>query len=732
MGILVGLYLKIGIALFVISLLSIFSIWHIHSLKKSKYTLYILVLNAILLLSIFYTKTISKQYETVYQTLENKEIVIEGMVVSAKQEKEYSSSYQIKIQTINGKRIYQGKKFILKIKNKEITLKQGNLIRVKGKYEKPQSSRNTKGFNYQEYLKSQNLYGTITAKETIEILQKDKSSIFSKVIVNIQNKIKENMKELLPKETKDICIGILIGNKTELSGEIKEDFKNSNLTHMLAVSGAHISYVILTLSFLLNKTGKKFYKISTIFFLIFFMALTNFTPSVMRASIMSILELLSGIFYRKSDVYQNLALSSLIVLLINPYTIFNQGFQLSFAGTLGIVYLHKRLSDCIYTKIKIKKKFPKNMIDIILVTLSANLAILPIMAYQFNTISLTFWISNILASPFMGIIMILGFLTFFISLIFFPIAKILAFPLKFALMGLLKISQICAKIPLSSILVKTPYLISIILYYFLIILWKKKYFNWLLKNKKQFFIILLIVIILFQFCNLFISGNLYVYFIDVGQGDSCLIITPKHKAILIDGGGSETGSFDVGESTLVPYLLDRRIKTLDYVIISHFDTDHVGGILTVLEKLAVKTVIISKQGEDSSNYQRFKEILKEKKVKVEVVEKGDKVKIEEDVWVDILWPNSASFIKENILNNNSIVCKLQYQDFSMLFTGDIEEVAEKQILQKWKDSQKLNATILKVRSSWLKNLLNRRIFRSGKTKNSTHWSRRKEYFWSSK
>jgi len=116
-----------------------------------------------------------------------------------------------------------------------------------------------------------------------------------------------------------------------------------------------------------------------------------------------------------------------------------------------------------------------------------------------------------------------------------------------------------------------------------------------------------------------------------------------------------------------------------------------------MEKLKIGTVIISKQGEDSQNYQNFKKIVKEKKIKVKVVSKEDILKIEKDLYFDILWPNSQNLIKENILNNNSIVCKLNYKTFSMIFTGDIEEIAEKQILKEYKDNIKIiNSTILKV------------------------------------
>ena len=116
-----------------------------------------------------------------------------------------------------------------------------------------------------------------------------------------------------------------------------------------------------------------------------------------------------------------------------------------------------------------------------------------------------------------------------------------------------------------------------------------------------------------------------------------------------------------------------------------------------MEKLKVNQVIISKQGEDSENYRKLKEIVKEKKIKVQVVNKGDRLKIEKDLYFDILWPNNEKLISENILNNNSIVCKLNYKTFSCIFTGDIEQIAEKQILMEYKDNFKLlDSTILKV------------------------------------
>lgn len=193
-----------------------------------------------------------------------------------------------------------------------------------------------------------------------------------------------------------------------------------------------------------------------------------------------------------------------------------------------------------------------------------------------------------------------------------------------------------------------------------------------------------------------LPDNLNISFIDVGQGDCMIITTPNHKNILIDGGGGEDlEKYDIGEQVLLPYLLNHHIKKIHIMIISHFDSDHIGGLYAILENLDVEKVIISKQGEDSENYQKFKSIIKEKEIEELVVKKGDNIKIENNLMLKILWPKEQQ-IQENILNNNSIVAKLEYKTFSMLLTGDIEKIAEEQILEEYVNSNILHSTVLKV------------------------------------
>lgn len=297
-----------------------------------------------------------------------------------------------------------------------------------------------------------------------------------------------------------------------------------------------------------------------------------------------------------------------------------------------------------------------------------------------------------LATPILGAVIILGFISLaipFLPSFYYNILNLMLYIL-------IQIARLCSFLPFSNIKIITPDIFLVIMYYLIIMIFLnyhklKKYI------KKKIILIFLLAIVLIQSYILIVPSDLKIYFIDVGQGDSTLIVTPNKKTILIDGGGSESKNFDVGNDVLIPYLLDRKIYKLDYILISHFDTDHVGGILTVLNELKVGNVIISKQYKDSENFAEFKKIVNENNIKVIVVNKGERLRIEKDINIEILWPNNEELLKENSLNNNSIVCKLNYKSFSMLFTGDIEEIAEKQILKEYENSlELLDSTILKV------------------------------------
>lgn len=630
----------------------------------------IIVILICLIISIGYVSILENKYSKI-SDMPIKEMVT---IISDIQEKEYKKVCTAKI-------VRNNKKILINIKmSQDIpSMKYGDSLYIEGEFKQPEEARNYKGYNYKQYLKTKKIIGTVEL-EKAKILKSSNGSF----IHNIQKYIKDTINGTLTDEEGNLLLAILLGDKDKLSEDIQESFKTSNLSHMLAVSGAHVSYIILGLTYVLQNSiiGKKNGKIVCIFFLLVFMAITNFTPSVTRACIMAILTLFSSIIYRKSDVYTNISVAALITLIFNPYSLLDLGFQLSYGGTIGIIIFIKRIQE---------KKSNSKVINYIkqmaLVSIYANIIIIPIMMYHFNTVSFTFIISNIMASPILGIIVITGFLFIIASITVKPLTRLIAIFIKPILSILIKISQICSKLPFSNILVVTPYMFNVISYYAIILYCIKSKKN----NKCKIIICLLIVLILINFIIYIFPQKLRIFFIDVGQGDSTLIITPDKKTVLIDGGGSD--SFDVGEKVLLPYLLDRRILKIDYVLISHFDTDHCGGILTIMEKVKVKNIIISEQAEHSENYERSKKLMIHKKIRLIEVKKGDKIKIGRYSEFKILFPTSR-LLSENPLNNNSIVAQFNYNNFKMLFTGDIEKLAEQQILKA--EKAEIRADILKV------------------------------------
>ena len=703
-GVIWGLYFKISIALFVIPL--IFVCIYLTMKRKIKVGKYVVLFLISVLISNIQITLLEKSFDEKYQNVgENLEIA--GTIISNPIDKQYKNQYILKVEEINGNKEYKNTNLQLNVKKEKETLNYGDKIIVKGNFEEANTARNEGGFDYKQYLKSKNIYGIVTVdKKDIETINKNNVGVIDLLANKVRNSMKRKIEQNLPNETNELLSGMLIGEKSNLQKEIQKDFRDSSLSHVLAISGMHVSYVMLGITFLISKIkfSKKMSKIVIILILLFFIILTGKTASVTRACFMSSYIILASLLHKKAHVLGSISISLLIILIINPYFILDIGLQLSYGGTIGIVLIYPILKKLKKKKEDKNSKFKKiihkvkeKILDIILITISANLVIFPIVLFHYNTISFTFIISNLLISPIIGIIIILGFISVFASYIISPISKVMFLILQTFLNLLIKIAHFCAELPFSKVYFPTPKIYVIIIYYvflIFIILERNKIIVIKKINKKIIIIFVIIIIILNLILN-FIPKTFTISFIDVGQGDSMLISTPKGKKILIDGGGSrDEESFNIGKQTLIPYLLNKGITKLDYILISHFDSDHVGGILSVLEELKVEKVIICEQ-EENENYRRFKEIVKNKKIKVYVVKKGDNVKIEENILLNILWPKDEK-IKENAINNNSIVAKLNYKNFSILLTGDIEKIAENEILKEYENSNILNANILKV------------------------------------
>lgn len=694
------------------------------------------------------------------QFLKIEELDIIAKVISIKEEKDYKDKYVVKILNDNLgdsqlKNITKESSSLKyenqnKIKNSKIiiyvdkdnTFFPGDIVSIKGSFSMAESKRNYLGFDYRKYLKMQEIYGILEAEEIYKIgKSEDFLSMLEKLRLNFLNKIDKFYLD----EEGEFLKSLLLGKTDGLSEKIEENFRDSSISHVLAISGMHVSYIIIGIKFLLDKIikSKKLKNYILISFLLIFYLLTGGAVSALRACIMSSLILISSNCCRKNNFYISFIFSFIIIIFLNPYNIFNIGLWLSYMGTLGIVLIYPFLKKILYHKFSLKKKmenknilskFINSVIDNLLVTVSAQVLIFPIMIYVFNTISISFFVSNILISIFVGPVLILGYITIFADYIWFPISKIIIFFEKILINLILKIAEVCAKLPFSKIIVITPNFIFVIAFYIAVLFivycfYKKKIymikllisFTFLKKqivkiinvciqkfdknkenqlfNKRNALVKVLIFIIIF----VNISSQIYkknnileINFVDVGQGDCTYIKTPKGKNIIIDGGEGNSDKYNYGEKVLLPYLLDKQVSRINYLIATHADSDHIGGLFAILENIKVDKVLIGIQPEVSEQFEDLEKIAKQKNIEIIFLKAGNKLTIEKDIYINVLWPIETKLIGENELNNNSLVFKFTYNNFSALFTGDIEEVAERQMVDVYKEKGILNSTLLKV------------------------------------
>lgn len=491
-GIIIGVYCKSNILLLccICILLVIFILIKILERKKDKNKLrckkiqiikkIIVAIIAITLIGIF-INNINEKYNNKYIKYNDKDINVIGTIDDVLKEDNSIYKCTIIIDSVNNDYSYDSTKLLIRTKinkdesiNKKIKdkLHYGNKIKVKIKYKEPNIAKNYKGFDYKQYLKTEGIYGIaeINNIDSIKVIKKDNMLKLKMISLKIFNKIEQQLDLILPKEEADIAKGILLGDDENVSEEILESFRDSNLLHMLAVSGTHVAYVILLISIIVNKKifGSKKASLIKIFLLILFIFITGETPSVMRAGITVIIYIIAKLLYKKPDVITAICVSVLITLIKNPFNIFNVGMQLSYSGTLGIILFYNIIYEIINKRIytfKHKKieKIKQFILKSIIVSISANIFIIPIMIYNFNTISLTFIISNLLAGPVLGISIMVGFILIIISMISLKISLIISFIFKYLLQLLIYIADISSKIPLSKIIVVTPNIIFIIL-----------------------------------------------------------------------------------------------------------------------------------------------------------------------------------------------------------------------------------------------------------------------------
>ena len=705
---------------------------------------------------------------------------------------------------------------------------------IKGRLEKFEEERNYKGLNLKLYNYSRETYFNIVShNENIKILSDDeilkinKNLSFNnmlglkimKYIYSIRSSFKEKLKDI---NYGEIIVGITIGDTKEISDEDKEIFKNTNIYHILAVSGLHSIYLLSIINYLNKgfKNSKITKNIILVLLMPIFMLIAESSSSISRVAIIVFLKSILDILNIPIKIEKLLICSIFLILFINIYKLSDVGLYLSYLATFSIILLNKymyknemikNISKKIIKRIlnrnkvnvnkvsrknkrkdifkflkveKIGKNILNYILDTILTTTLISLIMWPLIAKFFNILNLNYILSNILLVPIFGVSILFGMINLIILIIsnigaisyfsiinngFDLVINILNNTSSIIILFAMNIAKFLSEFKLLNFYIKEPNIIFLILYYCLIyiiyMLFKhihsfsvssfseykyilldyvkrkgnildylinkynenyvffdinkiKEYIQYIeKKNNKENNLIyaikmfygeniynLLKNIIIYISIALILSFTILDYsnirwknmvsFVDIGQGDASLIMTKDYKNIVIDTGEGLSPRYPTGEKVFFPYLLKRGVFNIDYLIISHFDSDHAGGSLKIIKNLNVKNLVISKQLKINKNYLNIIKEAKNKNVNIMEVKQGDKINVSKELDIQILAP-ILPYISDNPLNNNSVVNMLIFKKSNkkILYTGDIEGKAEEKI---FKDIAKQKIDILKV------------------------------------
>lgn len=570
----------------------------------------------------------------------------------------------------------------------------GDVLKIKGRLEKPIGQKNFGEFDYELYLAREKVftYLNIWQEKDIQKIGENDSNFLVSFSLSARDKIKEITKQTLPQPYSYLLIGMLLGEKNFIPPHLKEVFTEAGIMHILAVSGLHVGIIAMALLALLSmlKLPKKFKLFILIVILITYASITGFRPSVLRATIMFLLLIGGKLINRSRNLNISLFFAAFLILLLNPLILYDAGFLLSFIVTFFIINLSPILQGLL-SKIVVWIKNP------LAVSTAAWVGIFPLSAYFFTKVSIISIVSNIFIIPLTGIAVILGFITFFIGLMSISLAGLFA-NLNYLVLNLITlIAKSFSLLPFAFIYVAQPSVMLIILYYltvfFIIEIFYKKTLSPKIK-KKAILIVLSATLLIITVQVFYPADNLKVNFINVGEGDCILIEAPNKINILIDGGGTPQSDFDVGNKIVIPYLRRKGINEIDLLILTHPHLDHLEGLLPILKEFKVDMVLDSGLLCDSSEYKEFISLILEKGISYHKAKAGDNFVFSNNLEIFLLNPlYDSDFYDESDFNNASIVVKLFYKNADFLFTGDIEVTAEKKLLV-WQNI--LQSDILKV------------------------------------
>lgn len=555
-------------------------------------------------------------------------------------------------------------------------LSVGDIPTIKGKVKKFASATNEGEFDREKFYASQMI---LFALEPHEIIDKGKTGYnYRKLIYDVKDRLFSSLNKISSAEEIRTLCTMLLGEKSVLSEETKELYQNAGISHILAISGLHISMIGMGLYAFLRKRRSGFVCSMVICavttYIYYFMS--GATPTTERALVMFVLSMIAQTLGRSNDMLNSLGISVMILVSQNPFIVSYAGFVFSVISVMGVALVVKNIEG---GKVK----------TAIFSSAAMQLSTLPVVAFYYFEIPTYAVFVNAIILPFMSVVFIFGLLAAFIGIVSTKIASIVIIPSVLILRGYDYICRFVSELGFSKIITGCPYVRDILIYYavFLIVVaLTKKYKNLIAK----------IIYTCILVCMLFLLPRTFkpaqIDMLDVGQGDGIYIQTESEMHILIDGGSSTRKN--VGENIILPFLKYNGVAKIDYWFISHADEDHINGFMEILQsEYDIENIVIARAGSDDEKVKNIIEAAADKGTNVIQIAERDMFDFD-DMNLYCLAPGAQS--KSENINDNCLTLLLVDREngFKAIFGGDISSDVEKVIADKY--NSKIDVDVYKV------------------------------------
>ncbi|OPL15171.1 MAG: hypothetical protein AVO39_01855 [delta proteobacterium MLS_D] len=610
---------------------------------------------------------------------------------------------------------------LLTARNIPDTFRYGDYIRFTARLKKPKNFNNPGGFDYESYLRRRHVPLTTSVSRPIDIviLRRGGGNPVTATIETLRSRVRNLIADATHPPLRELLGALVLGEKERIHPDIREQFNRAGVSHLLAISGFHIGMAafftflavraVMSLnSFLLLKMNLQ--KVSALFAIpvvLFYAFMAGFGVSTQRAVIMIAVFACSLLLSRSHNLLNALAMAAIIILALVPSSLFDISFQLSFVAVAAILMVLPRVRPL--PAVFEKNRIARRIVLFIVVTAAASLATAPVIALSFNRVSTVALIANLVVVPLIGFGVLPAGIAAAFAAPFFPGLSLFLFKTAAVVLApALSIIGTLADLSWSCVHLSIPGLPGICCFYGSFWLALKCVDTLRKRSDRRLSLTVAAACLAVALCGIahgryldrtrIPSGLLEVTFLDVGQGSSAVVVFPDRRIMLVDGGGFFDPAFDVGKNIVGPYLRRRRVGTIDVVVLTHPDQDHVGGLPFILETFNIGEVWSNGEANNSEAYRRFVDIIEKKNIPHEAVWSGTDDRIFSDAVVRILHPGRPFRTgkiqpEDHDFNARGLVFEIWFGDTGFLFTSDIPGETEALLVQRY---QSLQNTVLQA------------------------------------